>query len=73
MEMVKLIESLARVTLSGDSMPDFTLANVACRTRFRTSNLYASFVEAKVASTLKAAKEARGEARMALARSCQEG
>ena len=72
--MVKLIESLASVSSTDtNAMPDFSLANVACRTRFRSSALYLSFVMSKVDLTLKLAKGATDpEQRLALLKSARD-
>ena len=73
-QMVKLIESLASVPSTAiNAMPDFPLASVACRTRFRSSALYLSFVSSKVDLTLKLAKGSTDpEQRVALLKSVRD-
>lgn len=74
-DSVKLIESLAEVDCtdltSGDAMPNLQLAAVQCRTKFRKSIIYQSFVEAKMEFTLDRAKKASGQDRIVLMKSCR--
>ena len=73
MQFVKLIESLADCSVDQGKMPDFHLASVACRTKFRNSKLYSSFVNAKVDATLeRALKATDADERIALLQSIQD-
>ena len=72
-EMILILEAMARVEIEDDStLPDLMSVSVSTRTLFRDSELWSSFVEAKVDSNLTKAKAASGSERFQILKGCSD-